>query len=99
MYIIGYPLLAIVNILDTILLAYSFIVLAVCVLSFVNPDPSNPIVKVLRQLTAPVFGYIGRYLPSISGIDLSPFVVFIALSFIRTGILPIFTSFASGLVN
>lgn len=99
MYILGHPLLAIVGIFDTILFFYSVVVFAVCVLSFVNPDPHNTVVRVLDQLTKPVFVYFGRYIPSVNGIDLAPLAVLLAIVFIRTGILPIFQQFAQGLIN
>tara|TARA_Y100001960_G_C14759257_1_gene873058 strand:+ start:1231 stop:1530 length:300 start_codon:yes stop_codon:yes gene_type:complete len=99
MYVLGHPLLAIVGIVDSILFVYSWIVFAVCILSFVNPDPRSPIVKILNQLTQPVFAYLRRFVPSVNGIDLAPIAVFVVIIFIRTGILPIFQQFAQGLVN
>lgn len=99
MYILGYPLLSVVNILDSLLFAYSIVVFAVCVLSFVNPDPHSPVVKIINQLTHPVFVYFRRYVPRVNGFDLAPVAVLLAIMFIRSGILPIFSQFAEGLIN
>lgn len=99
MYIIGHPLLAIVGILDSLLFLYSLIVFAVCVLSFVDPDPRNSLVRILHQVTQPLFVYLRRYIPTFGNIDLTPVAVLLIIIFIRTGILPIFTQFAQGLVN
>jgi len=99
MYVLGYPLLSLVNILDTLLFAYSIVVFAVCILSFVNPDPSSPVVKILNQLTAPVFAYFRKFVPSVGVIDITPVAVLLALTFLRSGILPIFEEFARGMLS
>ena len=99
MYVIGHPLLSIVSILDSILMIYSLIVLISCVLSWVNPDQNSPIVKILNQLTMPVFAFVGKYVPKVNGIDLTPYAILLGLFFIRTGILPIFETFALSLVK
>jgi|TARA_Y100001960_G_C14471813_1_gene727263 YggT family protein len=99
MYIIGYPLLALVNMTDTLLFLYSIVVFVVCLMSFVNPDPSMPLVKILNKLTQPVFAIFRKYVPAVNGIDLAPLVVLLAIMFVRSGILPIFTTFASDLIK
>jgi len=99
MYVLGYPLLSLVNILDMLLLAYSIVVFAVCILSFVNPDPNSPVVKILNQMTAPVFAYFRKYVPSVGVIDITPLAVLLVLTFLRSGILPIFEELAMGMLN
>ena len=100
MYLIAHPLLSIVGIVDTLLFVYSIVVFAVCVLSFVNPDPSMPVVRIINQLTTPVFVYIKKYIPTTySGFDLAPLAVLLVIIFVRTGILPIFTTFAESLLK
>jgi len=61
---------------------YSFIIIVSAILSFVNPDPYNPIVKFVRQVTEPVFYKIRQLMPFvvISNIDLSPLVVLFAIN-------------------
>ena len=68
---------AIVQTLHTVINLYIWIVIIAALLSFVRPDPYNPIVQVLYRLTEPVMGFIRRKMPFVvlSGIDLSPLVV------------------------
>lgn len=68
-------------VLNALVNVYFFIVLGACIVSWVNADPYNPIVRVLRSLTEPVFWRIRKLLPFtfISGIDFSPVVLLIAL--------------------
>jgi len=65
-----------------VLKIYSFIIIISAILSFVNPDPYNPIVKFVRQVTEPVFYKIRQLMPFvvISNIDLSPLVVLFAIN-------------------
>ncbi len=63
---------------------YIWIIIIASFLSFVRPDPNNPIVQVLYRLTEPVFAFIRKKLPFVvmSGIDLSPLVIIFGLQFI-----------------
>ena len=76
---------AIIYIVDTILTVYSFVVIVACLLSWVNPDPYNPIVRILRNLTEPVLWRIRKYLPFVyvSGLDLSPVVLLLAIQLVK----------------
>jgi YggT family protein len=85
MYIIGYLLMAIAKVLDVVMNIFLFIVIARAVLSWVSPDPFNPIVRFINNVTEPVLQPIRTRLPfHFGGIDLSPIVVFLAIIFIRT---------------
>ena len=68
-------------IVNTVITIYFIIVIAATILSWVNPDPYNPLVRILRNLTDPVFRFVRRTLPflMIQGMDLSPIVVLLAL--------------------
>ena len=58
--------------------------IARAVLSWVNPDPYNPIVRFIRNVTEPVLYHIRTRLPvSFGGIDLSPIIVFMAIIFLQ----------------
>ena len=72
---------AIAMVLNYLLWAYSWIVIIAVLLTWVNPDPYNPIVRFLRSVTEPIFYQIRRRLPFvvISGIDLSPIVVLLLI--------------------
>ena len=77
--------LAIAMVLNYLLTMYWWVVLIAVLLTWVNPDPYNPIVRFLRGVTEPVFYQIRRRLPFviISGIDLSPLVVILLIEVIR----------------
>ncbi|RQD61793.1 MAG: YggT family protein [Desulfonatronovibrio sp. MSAO_Bac4] len=86
MFVFSNFLTAIISVADTLLSLYFWIVIISALLSWVNPDPYNPIVRILRNLTEPVFNQVRRLIPftNIGGIDLSPVVVLIAIQFTRT---------------
>jgi len=68
-------------VLSTVLTIYFWIVIISALLSWVNPDPYNPIVRFLRGVTEPVFYKIRSWLPFavVGGFDLSPIVVILAI--------------------
>lgn len=70
--------------LSELLRIYIWIVIISAVLSWVQPDPYNPIVRTLYAMTEPVFDWVREHLPVyFGGIDLSPIVVIIAAEFIQ----------------
>ncbi len=78
-------LLAVINVANTILSLYFWVVIISALISWVNPDPYNPIVRILRNLTEPVFQRVRMWLPftNLGGIDFSPIVVLITIEFTR----------------
>ena len=85
MYIIGYFIMAVAKVLDVILITYMWVVVARAVLSWVNPDPFNPIVRFIHNVTEPVLYQVRMRIPVIfGGMDLSPIVVFAVIIFLRT---------------
>ena len=76
-------LYALVNVVHTVINIYIWIVIIAALVSWVRPDPYNPIVQTLYKLTEPVYAWIRRYIPTvIGGVDLAPLIVIIALQFI-----------------
>lgn len=72
-----------------ILNIYMWVVIAAAVVTWVNPDPMNPIVRVLRGLTEPVFHRIRRYIPtSFGGLDIAPMILILAILFLQQVIIP-----------
>jgi YggT family protein len=69
--------------LDSLLSLYFWIIIISALLSWVNPDPRNPIVRFLYGVTEPVLYQVRRRLPFVysSGIDFSPIVVIFAIAF------------------
>lgn len=99
MYAIAYPLLAAINILDALLLIYMCIIIAVAIFNWVNPDPLNPLVRILRNITEPVLEKLRPYVPLVGGLDLTPVVLIVAIVFIRNGILRALAHFAASLIQ
>lgn len=98
MYALGYPLLSLVTIVDSLLLIYTCLLIAVAMFSWINPDPLNPIVRILRNLTEPLMDKVRPYTPLLGGVDLTPLVLIVAIFFIRSGVLPVFSQFAKSLL-
>jgi YggT family protein len=75
---------ALVQTLHTVFNLYIWIIIISALLSFVRPDPYNPIVQILNRLTEPVLDFIRHKLPFVvfSGIDLSPLVIILGLQLI-----------------
>ena len=85
MYILGNFLTATAKVLDIVLVLYMWIIIVRALLSWVNPDPYNPIVQFLYSITEPVLYRIRQLLPmSGLGIDFSPIVVLLAIIFLQT---------------
>lgn len=77
---------------------YIFIVIARALVSWVNPDPYNPIVRFLHKATDPVLDRMNRVLPlQFGGIDLSPIALLILLSVVEQLLLRIIFQFSRGL--
>ena len=77
-------LIAVAKVLDIVLTIFMWIVIARAVLSWVSPDPYNPIVRFIHQVTEPVLYQIRRRIPvSFGGIDFSPILVFLAIIFLQ----------------
>ncbi|HXX53879.1 MAG TPA: YggT family protein [Thermodesulfovibrionales bacterium] len=84
MFVFGNLILAIANILDTVLSLYVWIVIIAAVISWVNPDPYNPIVRALYSVTEPVFRPVRRLIGFRLGpVDISPLVVILAIMFVQ----------------
>jgi YggT family protein len=75
---------AIVQLIHTVLNIYIWIIIIAALLSFVRPDPHNPIVQIIYRLTEPAYTFVRNKLPFVvfSGIDLSPLVIILALQFL-----------------
>ncbi len=85
MFVLQNLVIALAAILNTLLSLYFWILLAAVILSWVNPDPSNVIVRFLRAVTEPVLWQVRRRLPFVAagGIDFSPLVVMLAIQFLQ----------------
>ena len=84
MFVIGNFLYALAVVVDYALTIYLWVVIARAVLSWVSPDPYNPIVRFIHNVTEPVLYRIRRLLPfNLGGIDISPIIVLLAVIFLQ----------------
>ena len=94
----GNFLRAIAEVVDILLSVYIWLIVGRAVLSWVNPDPYNPIVRFLYAATEPVLGFARRYIPPIGGsMDLSPIVVLLIIVFIKRAVVNSLFQLAVGL--
>jgi YggT family protein len=85
MFVFGDLLISIATILDYLLGFYKWIVIISALLSWVNPDPYNPVVRFLYSVTEPVFRPIRRLIGYRLGpIDISPLIVILVIIFIQS---------------
>ncbi len=89
MFVVSNLLLALARIFDIVLTTYMWIIIARAVLSWVNPDPYNPIVRFLYSITEPVLYAIRRRIPAFfGGIDFSPMIVILIIIFLQSFLVP-----------
>ena len=86
MFVLGNLLIAIAKILDTVLTILYWLILIRALISWVNPDPFNPIVHFLEKTTEPILYPIRKILPTglRFGIDISPIIAFLAILFLKS---------------
>ena len=89
MFVIGNFINAVASLVDFVLTAYMWIIIGRALISWVNPDPYNPIVKFLRDVTDPVLNRINRLIPlAAGGIDFSPMILIAGIIFLRGFLVP-----------
>ncbi|MFK2821705.1 YggT family protein [Arcobacter sp. YIC-80] len=68
-----------------IIFLYKWVIIISAILSWVKPDPYNPIVQMLYRLTEPAYAFVRRYIPTVfGGMDLAPIILIFALIFLET---------------
>lgn len=84
MFVIGNLLLALAHVLDPLLTILMWLVVIRALLSWVNPDPYNPLVRILYSLTDPLLNFIRIRLPlRIYPLDLSPIILILFIIFLK----------------
>ena len=84
MFILGNFLAAVAQALNLVLWLYMWIIIARALISWVNPDPRNPIVRFLYNATEPLLYRVRRTVPAFAGgIDFSPLIALIAIYFLQ----------------
>ena len=85
MIILGNLLKAIAMILSQLLRIYSLVIMIGVLISWVSPDPFNPVVRFLRSATEPIFAWIRKHLPFavVGMIDLSPIIALVVIQLLQ----------------
>jgi YggT family protein len=84
MFVLGNLLVAVATILDYILTIANWLIIIRALISWVNPDPYNPLVQFLYKTTEPILAPFRRLLPAYSmGIDISPIFALLAIWFLK----------------
>jgi YggT family protein len=83
MFVVGNTLHGAAVVLDYVLWLYMWVIIARALISWVNPDPWNPIVQFLDRVTEPVLAPIRRLMGWRMGIDLSPIIAILIIIFLQ----------------
>lgn len=76
---------SIFTIILTVISLYKWVIIISALLSWVRPDPYNPIVQMLYRLTEPAYALVRRFIPTVvGGMDLAPLIIIFALIFLET---------------
>ena len=77
-------LIAFATLLVNIIFLYKWVIIIAAILSWVQPDPYNPIVQMLYRLTEPAYALVRRFIPTVfGGMDMAPLIVIFALQFLE----------------
>jgi len=99
MFMLGYFLQALAGVVHVLLMAIMLVVIARAVLSWVSPDPYNPIVRVIIQLSEPLLYPIRRRLPVLGGMDISPMLLILVAVFLDNFLVPSLQRIALNLLS
>ena len=89
MFVVNYFFIALANLLNLVIAAYIWIIIARAIISWVSPDPYNPIVRFLYRITEPVLRPVRERLPIAMGLDFSPMIVIFVLYFLKEFLVPV----------
>lgn len=95
---LGIAVLQIGGIFTGLINIYIWVLIIAALLSFVNPDPYNPIVQFLHRITQPAYSFVRRFIRTdFNGLDLAPLIIIIGLQVVTVLMSYIFSVLASSL--
>ncbi len=83
MFVFGELLSSLAMLMGMIFKLVYFVLVVRMLLSWVNPDPYNQMVRIIYRVTEPILAPFRRIIPPMGMVDISPIVVFLLLSFIE----------------
>lgn len=84
MFVLSNFLIAAAHLIDTILTIFMWIIIIRALISWVSPDPGNPVVQILYRITEPVLAPVRHRMPEFGGLDLSAIIVILAIYFLQS---------------
>lgn len=87
MFVVSNFFSALAHVVDVALNIFYWLILVRALISWVNPDPANPIVQLLERVTEPVLAPIRRMLPPMA-MDISPIIAFLIILFLQKFLVP-----------
>jgi len=85
-------LIAFATLFVTVISLYKWVIIISALLSWVQPDPYNPIVQMLNRLTQPAYTLVRRFIPTVfGGMDMAPLILIFALQFLEIFVQNIFS--------
>ncbi len=98
MFVVNNFIMAVAKLMDFLLTAYMWIIIGRAVISWVNADPYNPVVRFLFEATEPLLSRIRRFLPlSMGGIDFSPMILIMGVLFLQSFLVETLKQIAIGI--
>jgi len=77
-------IVAFATIFLSILTMYKWVIIISALLSWVQPDPYNPIVQMLYRLTEPAYAFVRRFIPTVfGGMDMAPLILIFGIQFLE----------------
>ncbi len=83
MFVVSNFIISLANVIDIILTMFYWLILIRALISWVSPDPFNPIVQFLFRTTDPILNPIRKLMPNMA-IDISPIIAFLGIMFIKS---------------
>ncbi len=71
------------RLIDTVFWLLDLAILLRVLFSWINPDPYNPLVRFIYQVTEPILAPLRRFIPPFGGLDITPIVALIIMDFVR----------------
>src|ERR1700687_1804294 len=89
MYALSSLIIFIAQTLDGLLTLYLYVVIVSALMTWIEPNPYNPIVRFIYSITEPVFDWFRNHIPVVfGGIDFSPLIVIIVIQLVQQVVIP-----------
>jgi YggT family protein len=76
---------SVLTVVLSVIFLYKWVIIISAILTWVKPDPYNPIVQMLYRLTEPAYAFVRKYIPTVfGGMDLAPIILIFTLIFLET---------------